>query len=202
MQACLRRMWSGRLSGGWLGVLAIVSLIAIPSVGGVGAHECSKPGGWFRMNVGVTGWRDCHLRAWVVQYYYPDDHDPQWLALELRIKGQLRETTSFRPDDVYIVQPDGSRVPLISQRTYRQQRSSMAPLLLQMRGGGNRSPGGCQFKLRFFVDQGTRRQLADVALRCVSGYLYFAAPTGRWESGTYVLAVDGDVGLRMPVVIE
>ncbi len=110
---------------------------------------------------------------------------------------------TFRPEDVYIEQPDGSRIPLVSQRTYRQQRSSMAPLLLQVRGGANRSLAGCGRRLRFFVDDGIRQQLADVNQhQCVQGYLYFAAPSGAWASGTYVLAVNGDIGVRLPIEIE
>ena len=69
---------------------------------------------------------------------------------------------TFRSDDVHVIQPDGSRTPLISQRTYRRQRASLLPLLLQLRGGAGRSPGECANKLQFFVDGGVRRLLADV----------------------------------------
>ena len=155
------------------------------------------------MNLVTTGYGDCHLQSWAARYYFPDDHDPRWLAIELAMHGQVPEPMTFRPEDVYIEQPNGSRIPLVSQRTYRQQRSSMAPLLLQVRGGANRSLAGCGRRLRFFVDDGIRQQLADVNQhQCVQGYLYFAAPSGAWASGTYVLAVNGDIGVRLPIEIE
>lgn len=125
------------------------------------------------------------------------------MAIELAIEGNVGEAMTFRPADVHILQPDGSRIPLISQRTYRQQRAGLLPLLLHLRGGADRSPGACFTRLRFFVDDGLLHSLADVnQYRCVQGYLFFAAPTGQWASGTYELAVGGDVGLRMPIQIE
>lgn len=185
------------------GALAALSLVAVLSVAGVDAHDCSEPGKWFRINLGVTGFRDCHLHAWAARYYFPGDHDPKWLAIDLAIQGKVGEAMTFRPDDVEVLQPDGFRTPLISQRTYRRQRTSLLPLLLQLRGGANRSPSECANRLRFFVDSGVRHSLADVnQYRCVQGYLYFAAPAGQWASGSYELAVGGDVGLRVPFRIE
>ena len=189
----------------WRASIAFVSLAVVLSAAPAGAHECSEPGEEFRINLGVLGYRDCHLEAWAARYYFPDDHDPQWLAIELSLNRKVQQLRGeFRPDDIYIVRPDGARIPLISQRTYRQQRSSMAPLLLQVRGAANRSPGGCFVnRMRFFVDDRTRRLFADLmAYSCVAGYLYFASPTGTWASGSYTLAVDGDIGLRMPIEIE
>lgn len=183
--------------------LAALLLVFALSVAAVGAHECSEPGKWFRINLGVTGFNDCHLHAWAARYYFPGDHDPQWLAIDLAIQGKVGEAMTFRPDDVHVTWPDGSRTPLISQRTYRRQRTSLLPLLLQLRGGANRSPGECANRLQFFVDNGVRRSLADVnQYRCVQGYLFFASPAGRWASGTYELSVGGDVGLRIPFEIE
>ena len=198
-----RRASVGHTQARVAGALAAFSLVAVLSVAGVDAHDCSEPGKWFRINLGVTGFNDCHLRAWVARYYFPGDHDPQWLAIDLAIQGKVGEAMTFRPDDVHIVQPDGSRTPLISQRIYRRQRTSLLPLLLQLRGGANRSPGECANRLQFFVDNGVRRSLADVnQYRCVQGYLFFASPAGRWASGTYELSVGGDVGLRIPFEIE
>lgn len=203
MRHVARRAAIGCRRGRVPGALAALLLVFALSVAVVGAHECSGPGKWFRINLGVMGFNDCHLRAWAARYYFPGEHDPQWLAIELAIQGQVGEAMTFRPDDVHVIQPDGSRTSLISQRTYRRQRTSLLPLLLQLQGGANRSPSECANKLQFFVDGGVRHSLADVnQYRCVQGYLFFAAPTGQWASGTYELAVDGDVGLRIPFEIE
>jgi hypothetical protein len=193
----------GCMRGRATGPLATVLLVAGVSVAGVGAHDCSEPGTWFRVILGVTGFNDCHLRAWAAPYYFPGEHDPQWLALDLAIQGKVGEAMTFRPDDVRVIQPDGSRTPLISQRAYRRQRTSLLPLLLQIQGGGNRAPDPCRNKLRFFVDSGLRNSFADVnQYRCLQGLLFFAAPTGRWARGSYELVVAGDIGLRMPFRIE
>ena len=186
-----------------LGALAMFSLVVAMSVAGSAAHDCSEPGKLLRINLGVTGFTDCHLHARLTHYYLPPDHDAKWLAIVLVIQGKVGEAMTFRPDDIHILQPDGSRTPLISQRTYRRQRASLLPLLLRVRSDAIRSPGECAVRLRFFVDGGVRHSLADVnQYRCVSGYLFFAAPTGQWASGSYELAVGGDVGLRMPFRIE
>lgn len=53
------------------------------------------------------------------------------------------------------------------------------------------------------MDSGVRHSVADVnQYRCVQGYLFFAAPTGQWASGSYELVIGGDVGLRVPFQIE
>ena len=111
-----------RTAFGWMrerapGAVATVSLVAVLSVAGVDAHDCSEPGRWFRLNLGVTGFRDCHLHAWAARYHFPSDHDPQWLAIDLALEGKVGEAMTFRPADVHIMQPDGSRTPLITQRT-------------------------------------------------------------------------------------
>lgn len=203
MRHVARRTAIGCTQGRVAGALAALWLVFALSVVVVGAHECSEPGKWFRINLGVMGFNDCHLHAWAARYYFPGEHDPQWLAIDLAIQGQVGEAMTFRPDDVHVIQPDGSRTSMITQRTYRRQRTSLLPLLLQLQGGANRSPGECANKLQFFVDGGVRHSLADVnQYRCVQGYLFFAAPTGQWASGTYELAVDADVGLRIPFEIE
>ena len=185
------------------GAIATVSLVVFLSAAGAGAHDCSEPGKWFRINLGVTGFNDCHLHAWAARYYFPQDHDPKWLAVDLALQGNLGEAMTFRPDDIHVLQPDGSRTPLISQRTYRRQRAGLLPLLLRLHSDANRSPNECATKLRFFVDDGLRHSLADVnQYRCVQGYLFFAAPTGQWASGIYELVVGADVGLRIPFRIE
>ena len=37
---------------------------------------------------------------------------------------------------------------------------------------------------------------------CVRGDLFFASPTGAWESGTYTLVIAGDTDVRLPIEIE
>ena len=110
------------------GALAAFSLVAVLSVAGAGAHDCSEPGEWFRINLGVAGFNDCHLRAWAARYYFPRDHDPKWLAIDLALQGKVGEAMTFRPADVHIMQPDGSPTPLITQRIGGSTREFRVPV--------------------------------------------------------------------------
>jgi hypothetical protein len=34
------------------------------------------------------------------------------------------------------------------------------------------------------------------------GDLFFEAPDGAWDRGTYTLVIDGDTGIRLPIEID
>lgn len=186
------------------GAGAIVLLVAVPSAPGVRAQGEPEPGELIRVYRGMVEYRDARLRAVVARYYFPHDHDPRWLAIDFAIENRLQQAMTFERDDVRVVRPDGTRLPLLSQRTYRRERAGLLPLLLQIRGGAYQFPDFCYARsLDFFVDSGIRRTLADVTGgRCVRGNLFFAAPAGTWASGKYELAVGGEVGVRVPFEIE
>ena len=183
---------------------AVALLVAVPSAPGVRAQGEPEPGELIRVYRGMMEYRDGRLRAVAARYYFPHDHDPRWLAIDFAIENRLQQVMTFERDDVRVVRPDGARLPLISQRTYRRERASLLPLLLQIRGGAYQFPDFCYARsLDFFVDSGVRMTLADVTGgRCVRGNLFFAAPAGTWASGEYELAVGGDVGVRVPFEIE
>lgn len=183
---------------------AVALLVAVPSAPGVRAQGEPEPGELIRVYRGMMEYRDDRLRAVAARYYFPHDHDPRWLAIDFAIENRLQQVMTFERDDVRVVRPDGARLPLISQRTYRRERASLLPLLLQIRGGAYQFPDFCYARsLDFFVDSGIRMTLADVTGgRCMRGNLFFAAPAGTWASGEYELAVGGDVGVRVPFEIE
>ena len=193
---------------------AVALLVAVPLAPGVHAQDEPEPGELIRVYRGMMEYRDGRLRAVAARYYFPHDHDPRWLAIDFALENRLKQVMTFERDDVHVVRPDGARLPLISQRTYRRERASLLPLLLQIRGGAYQFPDFCTVKghpwvqptlssLDFFVDSGIRRTLADVTGgRCVRGNLFFAAPAGTWASGEYELAVGGEVGVRVPFEIE
>ena len=188
--------------------LAVAALLAAGLSGaGVRAQPDPEPGELFRVHRGVMGYRDGRLRAVAASYYFPHEHDPRWLAVELEINNTSSHAMTFERDDVHVVQPDGARVSLISQRTWRREGAGMMPLLLQMRGGVYRFPswGWIDRSLRFFVvdGRGIRQDLVDVPRgRGVRGNLFFSAPSGRWASGNYELVVGGAIGVRVPFELE
>ena len=183
---------------------AVALLVAVPASPGVRAQGEPEPGELIRVYRGMMEYRDDRLRAVAARYYFPHDHDPRWLAIDFAIENRLQQVMTFERDDVRVVRFDGARLPLISQRTYRRERASLLPLLLQIRGGAYQFPDFCYARsLDFFVDSGIRMTLADVTGgRCVRGNLFFAAPAGTWASGEYELAVGGGVGVRVPFEIE
>ena len=183
---------------------AAALLVAVPLAPGVRAQDEPEPGELIRVYRGMMEYRDGRLRTVAARYYFPHDHDPRWLAIDFALENRLKQVMTFERDDVHVVRPDGARLPLISQRTYRRERASLLPLLLQIRGGAYQFPDFCYVRsLDFFVDSGIRRTLADVTGgRCVRGNLFFAAPAGAWASGEYELAVGGEVGVRVPFEIE
>ena len=207
----LRRLLGvvGRAAPGRALAVSALLVAVLPSadVRAQPAQPDPETGELIRVYRGVMGYRDDRLRAVAASYYFPHEHDPRWLAIELEITNTSSHAMTFERGDVHVAQPDGARVPMISQRTWRREGAGMMPLLLQMRGGVYRFPswGWIDRGLRFFVvdGRGTRQDLVDVLRgRGVRGTIFFDAPAGRWASGNYELVVGGEIGVRIPFEIE
>ena len=108
------------------------------------------------------------------------------------------------------MRPDSVELPLTSQREYRQSRAELLPMLLALHDRKDAIqdyfPGaGCgQHNVRFFVDSGIRQAVADTSPvgPCLRGDLFFASPTGTWNSGTHTLVIGGDTNVRLPIEIH
>ena len=113
-------------------------------------------------------------------------------------------------NDISIVRPDGVELPLTSQREYRRVRAELLPmrLALHMHPDTIRDhfPGGAcgSHNFRFFVDSGIRQTVVDTSpvKGCLRDDLFFASPTGTWNSGTYALVLGGDTNVRLPIEIR
>ena len=154
-------------------------------------------------------YRSDRLQIIAAHYYFRGAHDPRWLLIDLGLRVLSGGPVTVARRDLSIVRPDGIRIELASQREYRRARAELLPMHVQLhtriRSIGQHFTVGClNHHFRFFVDSGIRQSVvyANRIGGCVRGDLYFASPTGAWESGTYTLVIGGDTGVRLPIEIE
>ena len=190
-----------------------VLLAGVLSTGELRAQtdEVARPDAANQVERNVVEYESDRLHIVAAHHYSWGDHDAKWLLIDVGIQVLSGGPVTIARRDFSIVRPDGAQVPLTSQRDYRRARAELLPLQLQLhtlavdpvRGY---FPGGhCpDHSFRFFVDSGIRQSVvyAYRTRRCVRGDLYFASPTGAWDSGTYMLTIGGDTGVRLPIEIE
>lgn len=193
-------------------VLAAVLLAAPPltaerSAPGATAdepHEIKRPG---RDIVEYTSDR---LQVVAVHYYFPQDHDPKWLLIDVAMDVRSGDAIRVARRDFSIEGPDGSTVPLSTLPAFRRAFRQLRPIMLQLhtreRPIAGFFPVPCaEHSFRFFVPTGELRQTevhASWQGSCVRGDLFFEAPSGAWDQGTYTLVVDGDTNIRLPIEID
>lgn len=158
----------------------------------------------------VVEYRSDRVHVVAAPYHYQGAHDPRWLLIDVGIDVRSGGPLTVERRDFYIVRPDGVELPLASQREYRQSRAELLPMLLALHDRKDPIrdffPGGdCEsHNLRFFVRSGIRQTLADTSPvgPCLRDDLFFAAPTGAWNRGTYILVIGGDTDVRLPIEIH
>ena len=201
-----------------LGIVAAVAFIAVVPAGVLSTGELRaqddeviRPDAANQVERNVVEYESDRLHIVAAHYYSWGDHDPKWLLVDLGMQVLSGGAVTIARRDFSIVRPDGVEVPLTSQRDYRRARAELLPLHLQLHTlavdpvtgyfPGGRCP---DHQFQFFVNSGIR-QLVVYATRtgpCVRGDLYFASPTGMWESGIYILVIGGDTDVRLPIEIE
>ena len=200
------------------GIVAAIASVAVMLAGVLSTGELRaqtdavvRPDAANQVARNTVEYRSDRLHIVAAHHYSWGDHDPKWLLVDVGIQVLSGGAVTVARRDFSIVRPDGVEVPLTSQRDYRRARAELLPLHLQLhtlavdpvRGY---FPGGhCpDHRFRFFVDNGIRQTVvyANRIGPCVRGDLYFASPTGVWESGTYILVIGGDTDVRLPMDIE
>ena len=201
-----------------LGIVAAIAFVAVMLAGVLSTGELRaqtdavvRPDAANQVARNVVEYESDRLHIVAAQHYSWGDHDPRWLLIDVGIRILSGRPLTVARRDFFIVRPDGVEVPLTSQRDYRRARSELLPLHLQLhtlavdpvRGY---FPGGhCPaHRFRFFVDSGIRQSVvyANRIGPCVRGDLFFASPTGAWESGTYTLVIGGETDVRLPIEIQ
>ena len=150
------------------------------------------------------------LQVVAVHYYFPENNDPKWLLLDVAMDVRSGDPIKVARRDFSIEGPGGLHVPLSTlpafRRAYRQLRPMMLQLHTRERPIAGFFPIPCaDHNLRFFVPTGELR-LTEVHASwqgsCVRGDLFFEAPDGAWDGGTYTLAIGGDTDIRLPFDLD
>ncbi len=144
----------------------------------------------------------------VAAYYYSQrNHDSVWLLIEAGVSTEERMTV--HRDAIRLITPDGEELALATQASFgrdiERTRQLIQNAALTRHGVGsyfNRRPQSERF--RFFTLPGRGTVSDDFRVdrfRAVFGDLFFEAPTGAWEEGTYMLVLEHE-GVRAAVPIE
>ena len=192
-----------------LAVLLAGALLA----GGTRAQDASldEPDPVNRVDRDTVEYQDDRVHVVAKHYYFQGAHDPRWLLIDVGVDVTSGGALTIARDDIFIVLPDGVELPLASQREYRRARAELLPMRLALHMhldtvGDHFPGGGCgDQNFWFFVDRGIGRTLVDASPvfgACLRGDLFFASPTGAWNSGIHTLVIDGDTNVRLPIEIR
>ena len=167
-------------------------------------HEIKRPG---RDIVEYTSDR---LQVVAVHYYFPENNDPRWLLVDVAMDVRSGDPIRVARRDFSIEGPDDLRVPLSTLPAFRRAHRQLRPIMLQLhtreRPIAGFFPVPCaDHNFRFFVPTGEVRQTevhASWQGSCVRGDLFFEAPDGIWDGGTYTLVIGGDTDIRLPFDLD
>ena len=198
-----------------LAIVAAAAFVAVMLAGvlstGLRAQtdEVVRPDAVTPVERNAVEYKSDRLQVIAAHYYFRGAHDPRWLLIDLGVRVLSGRPVTVARRDISIVRPDGVQIELASQREYRRTRAELLPLHIQLhtrtRSISAHFVIGCRdHSFRFFVDSGIRQTevYANRIGPCVRGDLFFASPTGAWESGTYTLVIGGETDVRLPIEIQ
>jgi len=154
-------------------------------------------------------YRDDTIHLVAAFYYSQQSHDSRWLLIEAAVSTEERMSMSraaFR-----LITPDGEEIVLAEQAQFSRDSNRTRPLLQNARTTRHAVESYIRRRnftepLRFFtVPFGPVVQDEFVVDkdRVVHGDLFFIAPTGLWEDGTYSLIVEQNgVRAAVPIILE
>ena len=152
-------------------------------------------------------YRDDAIQLVAAYYYSQRHHDSVWLLIEAGVSTEERITV--QRDDFRLITPDGEKLAVSTQASFgrdiRRTRQLVQNASVTRHGVlsyFNRRPDSEDFRFFRLPGQGTvTDQFVVDRFRVVLGDLFFEAPTGAWEAGTYMLVLEHD-GVRAAVPIE
>jgi hypothetical protein len=162
-----------------------------------------------RLGRTVMRWRDDVVQI-VVGYRHAHAHlDKKWILLDTTLIATGRPVDVWR-EDISLVTPDGTRLPLPSQRRMAVGIPDLRRMLNEAKV--QRDPLVDYFpsavreeRLGFFAIPGEEIVFDKVVvnyLTLASGNLYFESPKDRWEPGIYTLVVESKtVHVRLPLAL-
>ena len=154
-------------------------------------------------------YRDDAIQFVAAYYYSQRNHDSVWLLIEAGMTTEERMT--IHRDAIRLITPDGEELAVATQTSFGRDIERIRPLIqnaaMTRHGIGayfNRRPRRERF--RFFTLPGRGTVADDFVVdrdRAAFGDLFFEAPTGAWEEGTYTLVIEHEsVRAAVPIELE
>ncbi len=129
-----------------------------------------------------------------------------WLIVEMALSGRAGKTATVHRSDLFVITPDGTRIPVTDQKTFAESYNSLRSYLRRMMV--TRDPLGYFPPLRrycdlqFLTEPGRKVVFDQVQVdnwRVCDGILAFKLPNG-FQPGPWILVIkrpDGEI--RMPL---
>jgi hypothetical protein len=158
----------------------------------------------------VVRFKDDTLQV-VVGYKHAQIHlDSPWILLQTCLSASGGQPVEIFREDVSLILPDGTRVPMPSQRKMAQGLPDLRRMLNQARV--IRDPLGGYFpgrtreeRLGFFAVPGEQIVFDRVTVNHETlawGDLFFESPKGRFEPGIYTLIMENKLAhVRLPLAL-
>jgi hypothetical protein len=158
----------------------------------------------------VVRFRDDRLQV-VVGYKHAQFHlDSPWILLETCLSASGNQPVEIFREDVSLILPDGTQVPMPSQKKMAKGLPDLRRMLNQARV--IRDPLGGYFpgrtreeRLGFFAVPGEQIVFDRVTVNhdtLAWGDLFFESPKGRFEPGIYTLVLENKFAhVRLPLAL-
>jgi hypothetical protein len=163
-----------------------------------------------RLGKTVMRWRDDSVQV-VVGYRHAQAHlDRKWILLDIGLTVWSGKPVEVFREDVWLVMPDGRRLPMPSQRRMAEGIPDLRRMLneakVQRDPLNGYFPGAVrEERLGFFAVPGEDIVFDKVAVNSrtlASGDVYFESPSATWAPGIYTLVVENrDVHVRLPLTL-
>lgn len=163
-----------------------------------------------RLGRRIVEYSSDRLQVVAVHYYSPGGHDPKWLLIDVAMDVRAGDPIRVARRDFSIEGPGDLHVPLSTLPAFRRAYRQLRPMMLQSHAREQPIAGYfpipcAAHNFRFFVPTGELRQTevhASWQGSCVRGDLFFEAPDGAWDGGTYTLVIGGETDIRLPFEID
>ncbi|HQQ76301.1 MAG TPA: hypothetical protein PLB01_03020 [Thermoanaerobaculia bacterium] len=189
--------------------LAIAGL-AVLFLAAPGAADVDGGPNVTRLGKTVMRWRDDSVQI-VVGYRHAQAHlDRKWILLDIGLTVWSGKPVEIYREDVWLVMPDGRRLPMPSQRRMAEGIPDLRRMLneakVQRDPLNGYFPGAVrEERLGFFAIPGEDIVFDKVAVNSrtlASGDVYFESPNATWAPGIYTLVVENrDVHVRLPLTL-
>jgi hypothetical protein len=189
----------------WVSCVAVLA-VAMPRVA---AQQKEFSSANRQIGRAAVEYRDKAIHVVAAYYHSQRNHDSRWLLVESALS--TTEDSIIKRENIALRTPQGREIPLATQRRIGEDIKSVEQLLQNARVQTH--PVTSYFRQRDFTEDMKLFRLPFgpvvhdefVADRdhVATGPLFFEAPTGAWEKGTYALIVRHSKGVaELPIVLE